>query len=639
MIQCIINGMPGYPSASDKIKLTYENQYVNDSGEYTYDISFPMAIHENRLLFGNLQRFDVKKRTGSFDDCKVYVDNRLVMSGKGTVTSVSESTVKLQIVGGKSRVKYNSNFESHYIDDIDYPAVRLNRGIDTKRYADLGLEDVDLSQPWSHIMIDLTKWNYVGQEGVALLNPVWDETNDCMSNFIVSRRYRTGRFLYGLSVNGYKYPGNEWLTMMTNIAVQPYLMYVLRKVLEYEGYAIGVNELDKEPWNRLYIVSARKSVRIKDALPHWTVYRLIDEVRKLFNASFVFNEADKTVDIKCVSELYGNDVAEYDAVDEYSCEYDEDGLQNLATSNIEYNLQESANRDSLECIPLSTLKLFPTVDVEPTADLYGYVESLPLKERRTRIFRHQGDMFIYAQTTDDKDKEHEGLTRCGFFNPVVRDAQSGESVKLDIIPAACAMVHPKADPGKNMIMDSHDMREYLAFVPSVENEKEAAPDDMEMDDDGEYYITVQDSIDGAEQTDTTEEDEVMQVAFQGRQLCNILGKEVGAGVSFDYSSTSDGEQTYGRYPIIYTDARANLYADVTAEGGATLSLEASPFFSKAAGIDGNNLMCVKFVSDDLPDPSRIYVFRNKRFICQKIEVQVADSGMERLKTGYFYEIT
>lgn len=638
MIQCIINGMPGYPSTSDKIKLTYENQYVNDSGEYTYDISFPMAIHENRLLFGNLHRFDVKKRTGAFDDCKVYADNRLVMSGKGTVTSVSDSTVKLQIVGGKSRVKYNSNFESHYIDEIDYPAVRLNRGIDTKRYADLGLDDVDLSQPWSHVMIDLTRWNYVGQEGVALLNPVWDETNDCMSNFIVSRRYRTNRFLYGLSVNGYKYPGNEWLTMMTNIAVQPYLMYVLRMVLEHEGYTVGKNELDKEPWNRLYVVSARKSVRIKDALPHWTVYRFIDEVRKLFNASFVFNEADKTVDIKHVSELYDNDVAQYDAIDEYSCEYDEDGLQNLATSNIEYNLQESANRDSLERIPLSTLKLFPTVDIDPAADLYGYVESLPLKERRTRIFRYRGDLYIYAETTDEKGKSSEGLTRCGFFNPVVRDAQSADSVKLNIIPAACAMVHPKADPGKNMIMDSHDMREYLAFVPSVENEKEAAPDDMEVDEDGEYYITVQDSIDGAELTKETEEDEVMQVAFQGRQLCNILRKEIGSGVSFDYGSTDDAEQAYGRYPIIYTDARANPYADTSAEGNATLSLEASPYFSKIADIDGNNLMCIKFVSDDLPDPSRIYVFRNKRFICQKIEVQVADSGMERLKTGYFYEI-
>lgn len=73
-------------------------------------------------------------------------------------------------------------------------------------------------------------------------------------------------------------------------------------------------------------------------------------MRKLFNASFVFNEAYKTVDIKHVSELYGNGVAQYDAIDEYSCEYDEDGLQNLATSNIEYNLQESANRDSLECM-------------------------------------------------------------------------------------------------------------------------------------------------------------------------------------------------------------------------------------------------------------------------------------------------
>ena len=156
MIYCTIDGKIGYPSTSDKVKITYENQYVNDSGSYTYDISFPMTIHENRILFNNIHRFDVKKKIKSFNECRMYAGNRLVMSGKGTVTSVSDTVVKLQLVGGKSRIKYNSNFEKHYIDELEFPAVKLNRGIDTARYKALGLSEIDLSQYWSHIMIDLT---------------------------------------------------------------------------------------------------------------------------------------------------------------------------------------------------------------------------------------------------------------------------------------------------------------------------------------------------------------------------------------------------------------------------------------------------------------------------------------------------
>lgn len=636
MIHCTIDGKVGYPTTTDKIKVTYENQYINDSGSYTYDISFPMTIHENRLLFHNIHRFDVKKKTAAFEECRLYVDNRLVMSGKGTVISVSDSTVKVQIVGGRSRIKYNSNFEKHYIDEIDFPAVKLNRGIDVARYKALGLTEIDLSQTWSHIMIDLTTWNYVGQEGVAVLDPVYDETNDCFSNFIVARKYFTNKFIPGLSVNGLMYPAGEELRLVTNIAVQPFLMYVLKKVLEYEGYTTGKIDIDKEPWNRLVIASARKTTKINEALPHWTVYKFIDEVRKLFNASFVFDEVEKSVDIVGTNELYNNAVAGYEAVDEYSCEYDEDGLSNIATSNVEYNLVESENRNSLECIPQSVLKKFPVKQLDRSVSLLDYVESLPKRERETTIFKQHGTYYIYATTDDGSGKEYETLEPCGFFNPLVRDIDSEDTISLNIAPVACAMLHPKADASKTMRYSARNMESYLAFVPSLSNEKETACDDMEQDENGEYYITVQDAIGGVEdETEDESEDDVMQVFFQGREVSNILMGELS---SFDYSNVYENEITAGRYPVVCTDARANPYISAFDEGDVTLSLEKSGFFSASSIIDRNNLFCIKFISDDIPDPSKIYVFHNKRFVCQKIEMRVGTEGMERLKTGYFYEI-
>ena len=48
--------------------------------------------------------------------------------------------------------------------------------------------------------------------------------------------------------------------------------------------------------------------------------------------------------------------------------------------------------------------------------------------------------------------------------------------------------------------------------------------------------------------------------------------------------------------------------------------------------------CVKFLADEMPDPTQVFIIRNKRFGCEKIEVQIDDRGLLQLMTGYFYEM-
>ena len=55
-------------------------------------------------------------------------------------------------------------------------------------------------------------------------------------------------------------------------------------------------------------------------------------------------------------------------------------------------------------------------------------------------------------------------------------------------------------------------------------------------------------------------------------------------------------------------------------------------------IDADNLDTSKVIADDIPDPSNIYIFNNRRFVCQKIEMEVTGDGLDRVKTGYFYAI-
>ena len=49
--------------------------------------------------------------------------------------------------------------------------------------------------------------------------------------------------------------------------------------------------------------------------------------------------------------------------------------------------------------------------------------------------------------------------------------------------------------------------------------------------------------------------------------------------------------------------------------------------------------CFRFLADDMPDPTRVYIIRGKPYGCEKVEANIGDRGMERLMTGYFYEMT
>ena len=47
----------------------------------------------------------------------------------------------------------------------------------------------------------------------------------------------------------------------------------------------------------------------------------------------------------------------------------------------------------------------------------------------------------------------------------------------------------------------------------------------------------------------------------------------------------------------------------------------------------------KFLSDEIPNPTNLFVARGKLYACEKIEADVKEDGLDKLMTGYFYEVT
>lgn len=620
MITCVINGMAAYPAASQSIKLTYANQYVTDDGEYSYDINFPMSIMDNRRVFHNVSRFDVSKVTQKFNDCKLYVSGRLILSGVGTIISVTEAEIKLQIVGGKSRIKYNDRMTKHYIDEISYgtadkPGYTVDKGW-SQGFKNLQkINDI--------YRLDEDKSKFLGVEGKWCFVPVRDETNDMIANFVGVDR--TKQFI------GYNAP------FVMNLAVQPNLMYIFRKVVEYEGYTLKRNDFDCKPWNLLYIASAYKTRELRKALPHWSSYTFIEEFRKLFNATIVFDDIRKTCSVINASELTTADSVEIEPLDEYTTDYDEDGsLSTSSTANLEYNLGDSANRDNYEVISKKVFNSFESFHSEEISLDNQFVSTTMLwseKKKRQTIIENFGDYYIYVE--DENGKKSWELS--GIWSPLIRDKSSEDYVDLNISPAAQVVEDINFKTG--LLEDKYYEKRCLLSIP---NNKEPDSKDCDIDEDGYSYTSVQDALDDESMLDTTEdEQECMNIFF-------ILPGRVQIGGPNTTSLSWVGNKS--RWPQFLTDYRINedyrysgiadIFYDFYSlslrkkrEIGATCL---GSLHDNGLKIDNKNCLQVKFKSEVIPDPSNTYIIHNKKYVCEKIELEVKDDQIEPIFVGYFY---
>lgn len=621
MITCVINGMAAYPAASQSIKLTYANQYVTDDGEYSYDINFPMSIMDNRRVFHNVSRFDVSKVTQKFNDCKLYVSGRLILSGVGTIISVTEAEIKLQIVGGKSRIKYNDRMTKHYIDEIatfgtaDKPGYTVDKG--------WSQEFKNLQKINDIYRLDEDKSKFLGVEGKWCFVPVRDETNDMIANFVGVDK--TKQFI------GYNAP------FIVNLAVQPNLMYIFRKVVEYEGYTLKRNDFDCKPWNLLYIASAYKTRELRKALPHWSSYTFIEEFRKLFNATIVFDDIRKTCSVINASELTTADSVEIEPLDEYTTDYDEDGsLSTSSTANLEYNLGDSANRDNYEVISKKVFNSFESFHSEEISLDNQFVSTTMLwseKKKRQTIIENFGDYYIYVE--DENGKKSWELS--GIWSPLIRDKSSEDYVDLNISPAAQVVEDINFKTG--LLEDKYYEKRCLLSIP---NNKEPDSKDCDIDEDGYSYTSVQDALDDESMLDTTEdEQECMNIFF-------ILPGRVQIGGPNTTSLSWVGNKS--RWPQFLTDYRINedyrysgiadIFYDFYSlslrkkrEIGATCL---GSLHDNGLKIDNKNCLQVKFKSEVIPDPSNTYIIHNKKYVCEKIELEVKDDQIEPIFVGYFY---
>lgn len=624
MLTCTINGNIVYPEMTSNIKVTYSNPYVTDSGTYTYDINFPMSIADNKMFFGHVDRFEVRKKITSYDMVNLYSDNRLIASGKGVVTGITNEKVQIQLTGGKSKIKYNSKFESVYIDEIDdYEDVKsytLAHQVPNDTVP--GRSWSGMTSPFGPLVFDPSKDCIMGEWGKFSFNSIYDETNNVYSNSILPFKQSDGTYHYAV----------------LGLAVQPWLFYVLKIILQHEGYTLFENDFDQAPWNQLVIASAVKTLTIKAALPHWTIYTFLDNVSKFFNGTFFFDEGQRKVKFVAQNELMTKGVVHYDVVDDFSMEHeDDDGLQTTATQNLKYDFPDSENRSWKEIISSDILKTYPLACYNTITDMKTAADKMTARTRQQTIFKVKDTYYVYGYDDNDLENNNEICYEVGYFSPVIRNANSDDYEDIEIVPVAMAVLN-RWDADKTWSEDAK-FKSYKNieqgvyntwFVPSIVNGSNVTDND----------VTVKEAMEGADiNTNKTSDDTVqMQVMFQSKSIVDIKNN-----IKQPNPTPIVNGAVY--QPLVYTDYRQLSYYTDNDKSSVNASLSLKDNSEGAIGhyvstytIDQNSQITIKLLTKEIPDPSYIYIIHNKKYICAKIEINISDSGIDDIKTGYFYQL-
>lgn len=331
------------------------------------------------------------------------------------------------------------------------------------------------------------------------------------------------------------------------------------------------------------------------------------------------------------------DSVEIEPCDEYTADYDEDGsFSTSSTANLEYNLGDSANRDNYEVISKKVFDSFETVHSTELMGSDRQFASTTLswseKQKRQTIIENFGNYYIYMEDGNG----NKSWKPAGIWSPLIRDSLSEDYVDLNISPAAQVVENINFKSG--LLEDNYYEKRCLLSIP---NDKESDSKECDIDEDGYSYTSVQDAIDDESTLDNSEDEQ---------ECMNIFFILPGRVQSTDGSTTKlswVGEKS--RWPQFLTDYRINtgfrlgiahfddtyFSLSLCMKGGIGATVLGT-LHDNGLKIDNKNCLQVKFKSDVIPDPSRTYIIHNKKFVCEKIEMDVKDDQIDKIYVGYFY---
>lgn len=697
MIQLFLDGLQAALPEKASIKFTSENPYFTKTSSYTYEIELPLSMADNRRIFGWINRLDIDKEERMMS-ARLIVDNRTLLVGTAHVTSITDSSVKVQLLGSAASYNYGNKMAETYIDQLDlgdwlsssfpdlYPGqkftgtteqlltllgsengLRPGIGGDDQPTAEMDFAYPMGPQPWVAFPV------VNSSAGIKCNDYAFYEQTEGKRDFIMKLRKYSGT-----RVNAGR-PNDD--SPVDSFAVQPYVWLMAEKIASATGFKLNRehNHLFSNPlFRRIFIANANNCIECCKCLPHWSVNEWWTEVENTFGVIMSVDYSDMSMRLIGRREFYTDNNAESrfnvrDVLDEFSVDLDDDTQHEISVSNVGFADFENGREDLLSDFVMDNAVMndsFKSLETLLTSILS---ESGDRKDRfrKTLFCCSDGRQYIYAldcgaDASDRIEKadnnvvspdtnggrleyatvtgQGEGLAEVNMFRPRLTDDSSDIDVQLRFVPARTVFV----DADLYLKRSRHSGANVDPDVPVASFQVTAIerPDRSDMN---WYKNQSGDEIDleaviadeSKETTNDSSSVDVIYVAIDNPQFDSIdvdvkIGDNERLKRKFSYPRAILRERTMG---LINSGSTVD-------DPGVSLSLIpiagqmnlASETLTDSVTINTKSRYCIRFIADELPDVSRIFNIRNRLFVCEKIEADITIAGLGKMITGYFYEL-
>lgn len=668
MLQLFIDQKPAALHEGTAFKLTRENPLFTNAGDFTLEISLPLAAcAENQAIFGVLHRPEIGKST--------WVGRRLPFRlvalplevvGTLLVLGVTDEDVKVQLLGGRSALNaacLDEKGNDRYIDELQLG------------YAYSGLISPatynDETQRMEHYMREIYRLGTAPRKGSvaetdSVAFPIYSTADKKVANATAHIIYesKTGEReadFWPLDIRtGTLFMSNDILPITPNtriapdnaLAPQPYLLKVFERVMQACGLRTQPenNEIYNTWMANVFVANVRAVLEIRHMLPHWTVKEFITEFQNFFgvvvevygeevHVSFRasrLQEVENTATAVCLTEV----------VDEYEVQIDQEneGANGLFNTNVKYKF---ASIDARLAIPDSMLQKSKVIKGDAPLDLTD-------DQRKHSPHLYENDFgertaFLPIKYGDD-DLRYE-LQEVDILGAMTLPQEKKTSIELRIVPVGLSEVSrairlqcyeiKENDPNpfnpaplpeheyidaREYTMASNDDFSYTPYILTTDNAR-----DTHLT--GSYSLGA--DIAGQEQKTAPDKADTLEVALNPTSLTARI-------------ETSPGSSQYGIFHLAVGSP-----AFVREDGGVDLPFNAYRHFclhynqspsirSTAFNYAALNQKTAKWIfdfADRIPlDPTALFLIRGRKFLCEKIETSLTDYGIEPVKRGYFYEV-
>lgn len=621
MTELFIDGVAAILPKDFSIQVKRENPLFTKNGEYTYDITLQLSNPTNAALYKHLNRLNATDWPTEKRRAVLMADNRVYCNGTEIITAWTEDTVSIQIASGNS--------ELNYIAGGDTLISTLESMKQTTVPDDAA-----------------TRYSY--------LEHTYPETDWCLPTL-----YDRTNELY---INPWKSDSSDWPAVGIvpdegRWLPQPFLAAYLKDLLSALGFSLIENQLEDTEYKHLVICNAY-SDRWNEMLPGWMVTNFMDQIEKLFNATFLVDNKNREVRLVLnVSYYTGKKTAHVTQVsDVYEAEIEEDN------EAVDYNRERLAydveNNEfwKQQCLDDSYLEQATKVtippDYEPDMEEMSRINQFFIdytEEMTERIFFDERNGRYYIPSLvggkyNGFNRPSEGLSRWGgfaclnSFAPLNPEAEN-ETV-LKVVPAEIAYrlfpisVPDSVWPEGSRPSESEQTDTITQTYPVAVLEGETAEQEETGDE---------------EEKEKTELDVINNWAEHEEQSGNIL-LAFAKGLKEDqltinYNGSSLATFTY-ETPAAGIDTRTLLqgfnFGSLYKETGIDASLRfirlKELFYEGGYDIDYEKAIKLTSYDPNVYPANQIFEIRNRRYVCKEMEFTLDTNGRKGAWTGTFYPI-